>query len=302
MKAAAENLTPVTLELGGKTPVIVAEDADIPLAAKRIAWGKGVNTGQSCIAPDYIFVHTKVKKQLTEAISQEFTKSYGTNIQQSPDFGRIINERHTLRLQALIEAHKKDIVFGGKVDQKDKFIEPTILHNIQPTSPIMKSEIFGPILPMIDFEKIDNVIEYINNNPKPLALYVFSTNKAFIDNILAKTSSGGVTVNDTILHFTNLFLPFGGVGTSGMGRYHGKYGFQAFSHEKGVLRQVNWMDQPIRYAPFNASYMKILKFVPNLANINSNSFKRFFWTIMFPVFVGVVSYSSGLTIGFRSNL
>ncbi len=254
MQAAAENLTPVVLELGGKSPCVVDAGADIEVAAKRIVWGKLLNAGQTCIAPDYIFAHHSIKNELLDKIAHQFKSMYGDNIKQSRFYPRIINEKAMERLAALLK--QGTIHTGGEIDFKEKFIAPTIIDNVEPHFSIMQEEIFGPILPVMTFNKIEEVPDYINKNEKPLALYYFGTNAA-AKNVLEKTSSGGACINDTLMHVGNHNLPFGGVGNSGMGKYHGHDSFLAFSNSRGVVSTPTWIDLPVKYVPFK--YFKFLK-------------------------------------------
>ena len=248
MEAAAKHLTPVVLELGGKSPCVVDETVDTVVAAKRITWGKFLNAGQTCVAPDYLLVHKKVKPALTEAIKKALHQFYGENPHDSVDYPRIINERHVERLSALLG--EGDIITGGEVIKEERFIAPTVIDNVQWTDKIMADEIFGPILPVLEYETVEDAISQINAHSKPLALYVFSKNKKFQDRIISETSSGGVCVNDTVLHIIPFSLPFGGVGESGMGSYHGKAGFDAFSHFRSVLRKSFVLDSNLRYPPY----------------------------------------------------
>jgi aldehyde dehydrogenase (NAD+) len=247
MKAAANFLTPVVLELGGKSPCIVDSAADIDIAAKRIAWGKTINAGQTCIAPDYLFVHTSVKAELLKKIIINFGKMFGENAQESPYFPRIVNQNAIQRLQTYLL--NGTIVYGGKVDAADRYISPTIIDDVKPDDPVMQEEIFGPLLPVMTFENIDTVIEYVNSHEKPLAFYYFGKNKQAKD-VLAKTTSGGACINDTLMHVTNHHLPFGGVGNSGMGTYHGYNSFLAFSNIRSVVTTPTWIDLPLKYVPF----------------------------------------------------
>ncbi len=247
MHAAAETLTPVILELGGKSPCIVDKDANIDIAAKRIAWGKTINAGQTCIAPDYLYVHESIKDKLLEKIEKNIRQMFGENIQKNEYYPRIISEEATQRLEKLMS--QGDIYSGGYVDVNDKFIEPTIIDNIKPEHDIMQEEIFGPILPVLTYNKIDEVINYINNNDKPLALYYFGKNK-MAKEVLSRTSSGGGCINDTLLHISNHKLPFGGVGNSGLGKYHGKDSFLAFSNQKSIISSSIRVDFPFKYVPF----------------------------------------------------
>ena len=247
MKAAAQYLTPVVLELGGKSPCIVDAKANIDMAAKRIAWGKMINAGQTCIAPDYLFVHTSVKQELLLKIEKYITHWFGENPQESPYFPRIVNNNAMIRLQKLMK--NGNIVFGGQVNLAEKYISPTIIDEVKPEFPIMQEEIFGPILPVMTFDKMDTVIEYIQSNEKPLAFYYFGKNTD-AKVVLRKTSSGGACINDTLLHITNHHLPFGGVGNSGTGKYHGLESFRAFSNARAVVTSPTWFDLPVKYVPF----------------------------------------------------
>ena len=247
-QAAAKHLTPVTLELGGKSPCIVDRDTNISLTAKRIVWGKFVNAGQTCIAPDYILVDKSVKDQLVAKIIEYVKKSYGDDAQRSEHYPRIINQQHLKRVAAYIE--DGDILFGGKVDESDNYIEPTLLENVSEDAKVMTDEIFGPILPIIEYDNLNEAIAFINKRPKPLALYIFSKDDKKVQKVLSETSAGGVTINDTLLHIANPHLPFGGVGESGIGAYHGQLSFDVFSHMKSVLRRTFLVDDPVRYAPY----------------------------------------------------
>lgn len=258
-QAAAKNLTPVTLELGGKSPCIVDKKTDLKLTAKRITWGKFVNAGQTCIAPDYIMVHKSVKAGFIDAMKEAITEAYGTDPYESDDYCRIISKRHTERLENLMKGSGK-IAFGGKVSSEDKYISPTLLDNVKETDPIMQEEIFGPILPIMEYEDINDVLKFVNDRPKPLALYVFSDNTKLTDRVIHETSSGGTCINDTLMHCGNPELPFGGVGESGIGAYHGQLSFDTFSHHRAVMNRSTIIDPPVRYAPYKTS-VNILKFV-----------------------------------------
>lgn len=257
MKAAAEHLTPVTLELGGKSPCIIDKDMDIELAAKRVVWGKLLNAGQTCIAPDYIMVHTSVKQKFIEAAEKYIITVYGENPQKNKDYPRIINQKHFTRLVGLMKSGKR--IFGGETNEADLYIAPTILDDVSPDDAVMQEEIFGPIFPILQFEKLDEVIRFITSRPKPLALYYFGKDKRRQNEIIKKTTSGGMCINDVIMHVVNNHLPFGGVGNSGMGRYHGKYSFQCFSNMKSAVKQANFFDIPLRYAPFTEKKFKWIK-------------------------------------------
>ncbi|WP_038268027.1 aldehyde dehydrogenase [Zhouia amylolytica] len=247
-KSAAEHLTPVTLELGGKNPCIVDETAKINLAAKRIVWGKFINAGQTCIAPDYILVHHKVKDQLLEALKRNIEKSYGKNVEASPDFARIVNHKHYKRLISLLE--DENVVFGGLTNESDNYLAPTLVNEPDLEAAIMKEEIFGPILPILSYKNEDDLTKIMGKYSKPLATYIFSTKRKFQKKIVHLNSFGGGAINDTIIHIANKDLPFGGVGDSGIGAYHGKLSFDLFSHHKSVLKKANWIDVPLRYPPY----------------------------------------------------
>ncbi|MDU9691732.1 aldehyde dehydrogenase [Priestia aryabhattai] len=236
-EAAAKHLTPVTLELGGKSPTIVHEDANIEEAAKRIARGKFANAGQTCVAPDYILVQRNVKDELLANLKEVVTSTYGEDVSQNLDFPHVVSEKHFDRLSSFLT--NGDIVFGGKTDRSRLFIEPTVLDNISWEDNVMQDEIFGPILPVIVYDEISEVIQAIVKRPKPLALYLFSEDEAVQNHILNSVSFGGGSINDTINHMTSHYLPFGGVGDSGMGAYHGKASFDTFSHAKSILKRSN---------------------------------------------------------------
>jgi aldehyde dehydrogenase (NAD+) len=248
-KAAATHLTPVTLELGGKSPCIVDESANIKLAAKRIVWGKFLNAGQTCIAPDYLLVHQNVKAKLIENLIIEITNAFGKNPEISPDFARIVNEKNWNRLAAMLE--NETILFGGKASIEDCYIAPSLVDEPSLDSLVMQNEIFGPILPIISYQTEEDLDKIISKYEKPLSLYIFSENKSFAKRIVQNYSFGGGCINDTLIHFTNKRLPFGGVGHSGIGAYHGKFSFAIFSHRKAVVKKGNWLDLPTRYAPYN---------------------------------------------------
>lgn len=247
-KAAAENLTPVTLELGGKNPCIIDETANLKLAAKRIVWGKFINAGQTCIAPDYILIQKDMKTKFIDYLKEEITLAYGQNPEESPDFARIINLKNWDRLVQQIEPEK--VLFGGKTDAEELYIAPTLIDEPKLDSLIMKDEIFGPLLPIISYESETDIKNTISKYEKPLSLYVFSENKSFADKMILNYSFGGGCINDTVIHFSNKRLPFGGVGHSGIGAYHGRLSFDIFSHQKGIVKKANWLDLPMRYAPY----------------------------------------------------
>jgi acyl-CoA reductase-like NAD-dependent aldehyde dehydrogenase len=247
-KAAAEHLTPVTLELGGKNPCIIDETANLKLAAKRIVWGKFINAGQTCIAPDYILIQKDMKSHFMEFMKQEITKAYGQNPELSPDYARIINTKHWRRLVNMIQEDK--VFFGGQTNIEGYYIAPTLIDESNPDSLIMQEEIFGPLLPILSYETDADIKNIISKYEKPLALYIFTENNSFAQKIIRKYSFGGGCINDTVVHFSNKRLPFGGVGHSGIGAYHGSYSFDTFSHKKGIVKKANWLDIPVRYAPY----------------------------------------------------
>ncbi len=253
---AADQLTPCTLELGGKSPAIVDKHTNISVTAKRLVWGKFINAGQTCVAPDYVLVHQTVKSALIDALKKEITSFY-TQQPQNSDLARIISEKHFDRLLALI---KGNVVLGGQHDKKSKYIAPCIIDQPNENDPVMQEEIFGPILPILTFSDTDQAITFINKRPKPLALYVFSSDKKFVNKIITQTSSGGVCVNETIMHMTSTELPFGGVGNSGFGSYNGKYGFDNLSHQKAVMKRSFLFDIPQKYPPVTPSKFSFLKF------------------------------------------
>ena len=257
MKAASEHLTPVTLELGGKSPTIITEQADIPLAARRVIYGKMMNAGQTCVAPDYVVVEESVKDQFVTCCQQTLTRFYGKDTEKSTSYSRIVNERHAMRLTKLMEQSTQEIISGGKINVTNKYIEPTLYDSCWASS-LMRDEIFGPLLPIISYQSLDEVIEEINQRPKPLALYVFSRNKQEQQYIISHTSSGGVSVNNTIFHLVSSNLPFGGIGESGIGNYHGKYSFDTFSHKRAVLTSTKF-DTPFIYPPYTEKHLKWVK-------------------------------------------
>jgi len=254
MAAAAKNLTPVVLELGGKSPCIVDEGANIALAARRIAWGKCINAGQTCIAPDYLLVHRSVKEQLVKRLASAVEQLYGKEIKESRFYPRIVNDQAMVRLQKLMQQGK--ITYGGEVDVKGRFIGPTVIEEITPDSLIMQEEIFGPLLPVLTFDKLDQAVQFINDHEKPLAFYYFGPGKR-AGKILLETTSGGGCINDTLMHIANHHLPFGGVGNSGLGNYHGINSFKAFSHARAMVTSATWIDLPFKYPPFK--FFSIIK-------------------------------------------
>ena len=257
MRAASEHLTPVVLELGGKSPCIVDKDANLTMAARRIAWGKSLNAGQTCIAPDYLLVHADIKEQLICALKKEFTRLHGANPKEAKHFVRIVNERAFDRLVGYIQG--ADVVMGGEYDREERYIAPTLIDHVDANSPIMQEEIFGPIFPIVTFSTTEEAIRFVTGREKPLALYYFGESKKNIRQVLKHTSSGGACINDTIMHIANEKLPFGGVGQSGMSAYHGKESFKVFSHHRAVVTTPTWLDLPFRYMPY-----KFFKWVKKL--------------------------------------
>lgn len=248
MEKASKKLIPVTLELGGKSPCIIDKDANLDIAAKRIVWGKLLNAGQTCVAPDYLFIQNEVKEEFLKILVKEFKLQYGEAIKESEDYPRIINKKEINRLSGYLK--DGNIYYGGDYDEETLYFEPTILTDIKEDANILKEEIFGPIFPVLTFSNLEQVLEYVNKRDKPLALYYFSENQTNIEKVIQKTSSGGITINDTILHVGTSTLPFGGVGTSGMGSYHGKKSFDTFTHEKSIVKRGTYIEFPFRFAPF----------------------------------------------------
>ena len=260
MRAAAEHLTPVTLELGGKSPAIVAADANIDVAAKRIAWAKFLNAGQTCVAPDYVLVEEAAKDQLLAALAEAVTTFYGDDPQQSEDYARIVNERHHDRLMKLLSDGGFDAtVFGGTGDRGSRYLAPTVLAGVKPDAAVMADEIFGPILPVLTVGDVGEAIRFVNDREKPLALYAFSNDDDTLKHVVGNTSAGGVTLNHAVLHLAVPDLPFGGVGESGTGSYHGKSGFDTFSHFKAVLGKPTRPDPALMYPPYTATKQKIIR-------------------------------------------
>jgi aldehyde dehydrogenase (NAD+) len=257
MRAAAEHLTPVTLELGGKCPCIVDSTTDLPVSAARIAWSKWMNAGQTCVAPDYVIIEKAFLTPFVAALKQKISEFYGADISKSADYGRIVNRRHMARLSSYLQ--DQDVIVGGNIDVEAQYIEPTIVLNPSVDSPLMQEEIFGPILIILTVENIHEAIPFINSKAKPLALYLYTKNAKFEQQVLSQTSAGSVGINDGMMFMANPSLPFGGVGNSGMGCYHGKFGFDTFSHLKSVLKRSFLFDVALRYPPFSAAKLKVLK-------------------------------------------
>ena len=256
LRHAAETLTPAVLELGGKSPCIVDDSAKLRLAAKRIVFGKFLNCGQTCVAPDYILCHSSIKNQLISEIRIQIEKQYGGNPLSNPNYGRIVNQKHFDRLCGLID--KSKVVHGGTYNKEALQIAPTVMDNVTWEDAVMQEEIFGPILPVLTFDNFDELQPLLADKPKPLALYLFSENKGHINEVTERFSYGGGCINDTIIHLATSNLSFGGVGESGMGCYHGKDGFDAFSHTKSIVDKKTWMDLPMRYQPVNKLYNRLV--------------------------------------------
>lgn len=257
MRNAAEHLTPVTLELGGKSPCIVDKSADIKLAARRIVFGKYLNCGQTCVAPDYIYCHRSVKDKLVKEVQKQIQKQYGKQPLRNPNYGKIINEKHFDRLLGLIDKNKT--VHGGDSDRHALRIEPTVLDNVTFADTVMQEEIFGPIMPILIFDNLDEAIRNINAMPHPLALYLFTSDKAAAKKVTSRCGFGGGCINDTIIHLATTEMGFGGFGESGMGSYHGKVGFDTFSHYKSIVDKKTWIDLPMRYQPYRKLHEKMIR-------------------------------------------
>jgi len=258
MAAAAKHLTPVTLELGGKSPCIVDDGADVDVAARRIVWGKFLNAGQTCIAPDYVLVHESREEELVAKLSQAVRDFYGEDPRQTPDLARIASVRHHRRLVAMLKGDV-EVVIGGDADEEERYLAPTILRKVSPDSAVMQEEVFGPILPVLSVSDMDEAIAFVNQREKPLALYVFTSSDAVAERVLERTSSGGACVNHVIWQIANPHLPFGGVGESGMGSYHGRQGFETFSHRKAVLSKTTRFDPKMLYPPYGKLKTSLVK-------------------------------------------
>ncbi len=256
LRHTAEHLTPTVLELGGKSPCIVDETANIKLAAKRIVFGKYLNCGQTCVAPDYVLCHSSVKEKFLEEVKKQIQKQYGENPLENPNYGKIINERHFHRLLGLMDKNK--VVIGGKSNPETLQITPTVMDNVTESDAVMGEEIFGPILPLLTYDDFDRLINELKGKDKPLALYLFTSRKKHIHRVTKELSYGGGCINDVVVHLATSEMGFGGVGESGMGAYHGKDGFDAFSHQKSVMDKKNWLDLPMRYQPYRKLYEKLL--------------------------------------------
>lgn len=265
MKSASVHLSSVTLELGGKSPTIIDKNCDLKKAAKRVVWAKLINNGQVCIAPDYILIHEEIKNKFVKYVINSIKKLYGDNINNSQSYCRIVNNNHFKRLKNLIDDSLKNnskILYGGNTDSNENYIEPTLIENIDKNSKIFNEEIFGPILPIFTFKKIDEAITFINKKNKPLALYIFSSDKKNINKVLGETSSGGVCINHNTLHYSNYNLPFGGIGNSGFGRCHGEYGFKELSNKKSIFKQfLPFSPTDILMPPYNSFKQKVINLI-----------------------------------------
>ena len=258
MEKASKHLTPVTLELGGKSPVIVDNTANLKVSAKRILWGKLTNAGQTCVAPDYILAHEDIYEELIKEFENVIIEFYGQDIIRSKDFGRIINDRHMNRLNAILERDKNKITFGGEVDFEKRYISPTIIRDVTLEDAVMNEEIFGPIIPVIKYKNMEDIKYYISHHKNPLALYVFSEDENFSEDIINRFSFGGGCVNDTISHVASAYLPFGGIGSSGMGNYHGKASFDTFTHTKSIVKKSTKIDLKLVFPPYKDK-IKLIK-------------------------------------------
>lgn len=263
-KSASKNLTPVTLELGGKSPCIVNDSDKIKVIAKRIVWGKFINAGQTCVAPDYVLVKKELKEDLVKNMKDVLIDFYSKNPQKSHDYCRIINSNHFVRLSGLLK--KGNIIAGGELDKKSLYIAPTIIDGVSWNDPVMKEEIFGPILPIIEYGEIEDAIKKVNNREKPLTIYLFSQDDKIKNMIERHTSSGSLCINATILHTSNIYLPFGGVGASGAGNYHGRYSFETFSHKKSIMEKSFWPDLDISYPPYKGKLETLKKIWGRISN------------------------------------
>ena len=258
MRSAADHLTPVTLELGGKSPCIVDQTANIKLAARRIVFGKYLNCGQTCVAPDYVYCHRSVRDRLIKEIGKQIRRQFGKKPLDNKNYGKIINEKHFDRILGLID--KEKVVFGGNSDRDAFRIEPTVMDNVTFSDAVMQEEIFGPVMPVLTFDSLDEVIRNVNAMPHPLALYLFTSSKATAKKVTARCGFGGGCINDTIIHLATTEMGFGGFGESGMGSYHGKTGFDTFTHYKSIVDKKTWLDLPMRYQPYRKMHGKMVRF------------------------------------------
>jgi aldehyde dehydrogenase (NAD+) len=259
MESASRHLTPISLELGGKSPAVVEPDVHPGRTARRILWGKLLNAGQSCVAPDYLLVHKSIRQPLLDEMKKYLERAYGPELRSNPDYARIINRANAENLAGLLEG--REVLIGGDSDPEARYIAPTVLEIKDPEDPLLQREIFGPILPLVEYEDLEEALDIIRSKPRPLALYVFSQSKKTRQRIILGTQSGSGGLNETVVHFVNLNLPFGGVGDSGMGRYHGKYSFETFSYKRSFLKKAAWIDIPVRYPPYGKKLWLIKKLI-----------------------------------------
>jgi aldehyde dehydrogenase (NAD+) len=259
MRAAAEQLTPVTLELGGKNPVIVMPDCNLKRTAQRIAWGKLHNNGQACVSPDHLYVHESIKDELIREIGKHMDRITESDPKGSPLLPRIVNERNFDRVMALIDPTK--VVFGGSSDRSEYYIEPTIMDGVEPDDPVMQEEVFGPLLPVLSYSKLEELVESLKTQPAPLVLYIFTRKRRLAEKIMRELASGGGMINEVVMHFINMNAPFGGVGASGMGNYHGRAGFIDFSHHKTIMIKPMWFELFLKYPPHRKIYLRIYRSV-----------------------------------------
>ena len=301
-RAAAEHLTPIILELGGKSPVIVAEDADVALAAKRVMWGKLLNAGQSCTAPDYTFVHQSRLDEFIAECKHAITSFYPQSAASTADYGRMVNIRHAQRLASIIDAHKPQVVYGGEYDVASRYIAPTLLLLPAAEGAAMREELFGPLLPVIAYSSLSSVIAHINSHPKPLAVYLFTTSSTTRHSTQQQTSSGCLVMNDCMVQSANHGLPFGGVGASGSGRYRGKAGFDALSNSKSVIHRSNLFDVEARYPPYSSTKLAVYEAALSVVRVQQEHLVDAVKYGVVPVVAGVVAKKLQLISWIRSKM
>ena len=301
LKAAAPHLTPVTLELGGCSPCIVDGSGDVRLAAKRIVWGKALNAGQSCTSPNHVFVHSSVREHFLRECKHWMQVFFTASPQASPDFGRIVNAQHVRRLAGLIAAHRSDVVAGGEVDEEQRYVALTLLDLKAAKGAAMEEEVFGPLLPVIPYTDLSSVLAHINARPKPLALYLFTTDAAVKGRVIRETSSGGLVVNDVMVQSASLELPFGGVGASGIGRYHGRWGFEQLSHVRAVMERSEWGDAAIRYPPSTSTNLALYRSAMGVYRITQDSVVNAI-KLAVPVVSACAAYKLGWLDSIRARL
>lgn len=294
LKAAAEHLTPVSLELGGKSPTIVDKSVrSLELAAQRVLWGKSVNAGQTCIAPDYVYVHESIHDDFVAMLRKKIGEFYGSDTRKSPDFSRIITTQHFQRLQTLLEQNRTYLYCGGETNAEEKFISPSVFTGLPLDSTLMQEELFGPLLPVFKYKNVDEIIQYVNAGEKPLTMYIFAADKQLVQRLVNDVSSGSVLVNDVLFTFANPHAPFGGVGHSGMGGYHGKFSFECFSHKKPVLYRDDhkWLDIPIRYPPYSKLALDIFRIGAKLPDFPALCVCKQKMTLLVVILAGIVAYA-----------